>query len=340
MFNDVRQLDDALSEPSDKLVDAFARLEGDLLILGAGGKMGPTFARMARRALDLAGSPSRVIAVSRFTNGDLASQLTSHGVETFSGDLFDANFVRDLPAADNILYLVGLKFGTATDAARTWASNTYVPGLVADRFRTSRIVALSTGNVYGLVPVDHGHGSTEKSPLVSDGEYAASAIGRERIFEYFSHQHGTRAAIIRLNYATELRYGTLVDLAQKVFRNEPIPLATGYFNTIWQRDACDMILRTFEHATSPPLVLNVTGLERLSVRIVCEHFGKRFGREPKFTGIESTTALLSDAYLARHLLGPPPTPPEQILEWIADWIQRGGETWNRPTHFEVRDGKF
>lgn len=340
MFNDVRQLDDALSEPSDKLVDAFARLEGDLLLLGAGGKMGPTFARMARRALDLAGGSSRVIAVSRFANSDLPRELNSHRIETISGDLFDTNFVRDLPETANILYLVGMKFGTATDAARTWASNTYVPGLVANRFRASRIVALSTGNVYGLVPVDHGHGSTEQSPVVPDGEYAASAIGRERIFEYFSHQQGTRAAIIRLNYATELRYGVLVDLAQKVFRGEPISLATGYFNVIWQRDACDQILRTFAHATSPPLVLNIAGLERLSVRTVCEHFGKRFDRQPKFTGTESRTALLSDAHLARHLIGPPPTSIEQILEWTADWIERGGETWNRPTHFEVRDGKF
>ena len=337
---DVQQLGDALSEPTEKLIDSFRHLAGDLLILGAGGKMGPTFARMARRAFDATGKRSRVLAVSRFTNDNLAQELAAHGVEIISGDLFDAKFVGNLPDAANVLYLVGMKFGTAADAARTWASNTYIAGLVADRFRTSRIVALSTGNVYGLVPVDHGHGATEKSPLVPDGEYAASAIGRERIFEYFSHAHGTRAAIIRLNYATELHYGVLVDLAQKVFRDEPVSLTTGYFNTIWQRDACDMILRTFEHATSPPLVLNVTGLERLSVRTVCEHFGKLLGREPKFIGTEATTALLNDAHLARHLLGPPPTSVEQMLEWTADWIQRGGETWNRPTHFEVRDGKF
>jgi nucleoside-diphosphate-sugar epimerase len=334
------ELDDALSGPSEHLIGAIDRLAGDLLILGAGGKMGPTFARMARRALTAAGKHSRVLAVSRFTNSDLTRDLTTHGIETIAGDLFDPEFVSNLPDAENILYLVGMKFGTATDSARTWASNTYIAGLVADRFRTSRIVALSTGNVYGLVPVDHGHGATEQSPLVPDGEYAASAIGRERIFEYFSQAHGTRTAIIRLNYATEFYYGALVDLAQKVFRNEPISLATGYFNTIWQRDACDMILRTFEHATSPPLVLNVTGLERLSVRTVCEHFGKLLGCEPKFIGTESTTALLSDAHLVRHLLGPPPTSVEQMLEWTADWIQRGGETWNRPTHFEVRDGQF
>ncbi len=334
------QLEESLSKPSDALIATLARLKGDLLILGAGGKMGPTFARMARRALDTAGKTSRVIAVSRFTNGALPREFAAHGIETISGDLFDANFVRILPDVENILYLVGVKFGTATDAARTWASNTYVAGLVADRFRRSRIVALSTGNVYGPVPVDHGHGATELSPLVPDGEYAASAVGRERIFEYFSHQHATPTAIIRLNYATEFRYGVLVDLAQKVFRNEPISLATGYFNAIWQRDACDMILRAFEHATSPPLVLNITCLDRLSVRIVCEKLGKLLDREPKFTGTESATALLADGHLARRLVGPPATSIEQMLEWTADWIARGGETWNKPTHFEVRDGKF
>jgi nucleoside-diphosphate-sugar epimerase len=339
-MKNAEELDAALYEPSEHLVAAIERLAGDLLILGAGGKMGPTFARMACRAFEIAGKRSRVLAVSRFTNNELASDLATHGIETISGDLFDTEFVRNLHDAENILYLVGMKFGAATDSARTWASNTYIAGLVADRFRTSRIVALSTGNVYGLVPVDHGHGATEQSPLLPDGEYAASAIGRERIFEYFSREHGTRTAIIRLNYATEFHYGVLVDLAQKVFRNEPISLATGYFNTIWQRDACDMILRTFEHATSPPLVLNIAGLERLSVRTVCEHFGKVFGSEPKFIGTESTTALLSDAQLSRHLLGPPPMSLEQMLEWTADWIQQGGETWNRPTHFEVRDGKF
>jgi nucleoside-diphosphate-sugar epimerase len=340
MSNNASQFDDALSEPSEKLNDSFRHLAGDLLILGAGGKMGPTFARMARRALTAAGKHSRVIAVSRFTNSKVAHNLTTHGIETISGDLFDPEFVSNLPDAENILYLVGMKFGTAADAARTWASNTYIAGLVADRFRTSRIIALSTGNVYGLVPVDHGHGATEQSPLVPDGEYAASAIGRERIFEYFSHTHGTHTAIIRLNYATELHYGVLIDLAQKVFSNEPISLATGYFNTIWQRDACDLILRTFEHATSPPLVLNIAGLERLSVRTVCEHFGKLLGREPTFVGTESATALLSDAHFSRHLLGPPPTSVEQIIEWTANWIGHGGEVWNWPTHFEVRDGKF
>jgi nucleoside-diphosphate-sugar epimerase len=340
MYNDVRQLDDALTEPSEELVQFATGLAGDLLILGAGGKMGPTFARMARRALNAAGSRSRVITVSRFTTAGLAGDLANHGIETIAGDLFDATFVRNLPSVENVLYLVGMKFGTAADAARTWASNTFIAGLVAERFSTSRIVALSTGNVYGMISIDNGRGSVENDIPRPDGEYAMTALGRERIFEHFSRQHNTPTALIRLNYATELRYGVLVDLAQKVHRGQPISLAMGYFNTIWQRDACDMILRSFNHTASPPLVLNVTGSERLSVRTVCEDFGQLLNRAPTFTDVESETALLSDNRLASKLLGPPPTSLDEMLRQIADWVRRGGETWNKPTHFQVRDGKF
>jgi nucleoside-diphosphate-sugar epimerase len=334
------QLDDALSQPSDELIKTIRNLDGDLLILGAGGKMGPTFARMARRAFDAADIRSRVIAVSRFTNGNVTRELADHRIEIHTGDLFDAEFVRHLPETENVLYLVGMKFGTASDAARTWTSNTYIAGLVADRFRASHIVALSTGNVYGLVPTNSGRGSVETEPPRPEGEYAMSALGRERVFEHFSREHSTPTVLVRLNYATELRYGVLVDLAQKVHRGEPISLAMGYFNTIWQRDACDIILRAFEHATSPPLVLNVTGNQRLSTRAVCERFGELLGSQPKFTDTESDTALLSDSSLAVKLFGPPPTRLEEVMHSTADWIRRGGETWNKPTHFEVRDGKF
>jgi nucleoside-diphosphate-sugar epimerase len=332
------ELEAALSEPSKELIDSLAALRGDLLILGAGGKMGPTFAHMARHAFDSASRQSRVIAVSRFTNAAVSAELSANGIDVVSGDLFDADFVRTLPEVQNVLYLVGMKFGTAADSARTWASNTYIAGLVADRFRNSRIVALSTGNVYGLVPIDRP--SRESDVLRPEGEYAMSALGRERVFEYFSRQHGTPTALIRLNYATELRYGVLVDLAQKVHCGEPISLAMGYFNTIWQRDACDMILRAFEHTASPPRVLNITGPQRLSVRTICERFGELFNRASTFIDTESETALLSDATLAGHLLGPPRTSLDQMLQWTADWIQRGGETWNKPTQFESRDGKF
>jgi nucleoside-diphosphate-sugar epimerase len=339
-MEDIAQLEVALSEPGDDLIASVSRFHGDLLILGAGGKMGPTFARMARRALDAANNRSRVIAVSRFTNHALARDLADQGITIHSGDLFNQEFVRELPEVENVLYLVGMKFGTAADAARTWASNTFIAGLVADRFRNSRIVALSTGNVYGLVPVDRGRGSVETDPLNLDGEYAMSALGRERVFEHFSREHGIPTATIRLNYATELRYGVLVDLAQNVYRGEQISLAIGYFNTIWQRDACDIILRSFQHVASPPVVLNVTGAERLSVRAVCERFGELLGLSPRFTDFESNSALLSDAGIACKLFGPPSTSLDEMMRWTADWIRSGRETWNKPTHFEVRDGKF
>jgi hypothetical protein len=336
----IAQLEDALSEPSDELIGALTGLSGDLLILGCGGKMGPTFARMARRALDAANNKSRVIAVSRFSNEALPRELASHGIEVLCGNLFRSDFVRGLPNAANVLYLVGQKFGTSRDASPTWASNTYIAGLAAERFRDSRVVALSTGNIYGLVPIDRGRGSTEDDEPRPDGEYSMSALGRERVFEYFCMAQRTRIAIARLNYASELRYGVLVDLAQKVFHGEPISLSMGYFNTIWQRDACDMILRLFQSADMPPNTWNITGLERLSVRDIAQRFGQLFNQTPCFVGTESDTALLSDATAACNAFGPPATSVEQMIDWIADWIRRGGETWNKPTHFEVRDGKF
>jgi nucleoside-diphosphate-sugar epimerase len=281
-----------------------------------------------------------VIAVSRFANKALPDELSSHRIEILCGNLFDSSFVRVLPEVENVLYLVGMKFGTTRDAAQTWASNTYIPGLVAERFDTSCIVALSTGNVYSLVTIDRSNGSVEDDPPQPDGEYGMSALGRERVFEHFCISQATRTAIARLNYSTELRYGVLVDLAQKVFRGEPISLAMGYFNTIWQRDACEMILRLFETADVPPSVWNITGRDRLSVRDICHRFGALFNRAPTFIDIESDTALLSDASTACKAFGPPPTSLDQMLEWTADWIRRGGETWNKPTHFEVRDGRF
>jgi nucleoside-diphosphate-sugar epimerase len=340
VFRNVAELDQALSEPSAELISSLSALDGDLLILGAGGKMGPTFARMTRRAFDAAGKRSRVVAVSRFSKQSVTNELAAHGIDVLPADLFDSEHVRILPDAENLLYLVGTKFGTARDAAKTWASNTYIAGLVADRYRESRIVALSTGNVYGLVPVDRRLGSTESDVPKPDGEYAMSALGRERVFEHFSIQYGTRTALIRLNYATELRYGILVDISEKIRRGERISLTMGYFNTIWQRDACDMILRTFQRAGSPPTVLNITGSERLSVRNVAERLGQLMNRAPEFIHAESNTALLSDATRACEILGPPPTSVEQVMQWTADWILRGGEVWNKPTHFEVRDGKF
>jgi nucleoside-diphosphate-sugar epimerase len=338
-IRDVQELEDALSEPTAQLEDDLRQLGGDLLILGVGGKMGPSLARMARRTFQRIGSARKVIGVSTFSKPGLESQLQSWEIETLKGDLLDAEFVRSLPITENVLYLVGMKFGTIGAAALTWATNTFIPGLVCERCRTSRMVALSTGNVYRLVPVESG-GAVESDAPEPSGEYAMSAWGRERIFEFFSRKYNTPIAVIRLNYATELRYGVLVDLAHKVHRGEKVALDMGYFNVIWQRDACEMILRSFLHTASPPSLFNVTGPERLSCRNVCEQLAQLLGRPASFTGTECETALLSNARRAISLFGRPRATIDQMLAWTANWTLRGGETWGRPTHFETRDGKF
>lgn len=330
----------SLSEPSEPLVEMFRRVDGDILVLGAGGKMGPCVSRMAHRAIDAAGVQRRVIAVSRFSDNAEATRLQAEGVEVARGDLLDHGFVKSLSEVANVISLIGMKFGGATSLPEIWATNTCAVGNVADRFRNSRIVALSTGNVYGLSEVQPGTGSTETEPPAPVGEYAMSALGRERVYQHFSAKHGNPLAILRLNYATELRYGVLVDLAQQVYRGETISLEMGYFNVIWQRDACDVILRSLEATSSPPRILNVTGPDRLSCREVCERFGRIFGKPAHFEGVEATTALLSNAKQATELFGRPRMTVDEMLSVTADWIERGGETWDKPTHFRVRDGKF
>lgn len=339
-IRDVAHLESALSEPSDELVQSLSQLDGDILVLGAGGKMGPSVARMARRGLDAAGAKGRVFAASRFSNLQVAADLIGNGVECIEGNLLQRDFLKSLPNAANIIHLVGMKFGSAGDAAHAWAVNAYLAGLVAERFCGARIVALSTGNVYGLSPLATSRGPAEDADVGPVGEYAMSALGRERLFQHFSKIGRSPTVIVRLNYAVELRYGVLVDLALKVHRGEPIPLEMGHFNAIWQRDACDMILRSLTLAASPPLMLNVTGTDTLSCRSVCERFGELFDRKPTFIGRESPQALLSDASLAAMLLGPPRTSVGEMIDRIADWIGRDGETWNKPTKFEVRDGVF
>ncbi len=339
-IRDVDQLDNALSEPSEELVEVLSSLDGDFMILGAGGKMGPSLARMIRRATDLCGRARRVIGVSRYSNPETATKLRGYGIDAVVGDLLDAAFVRSLPRAENVLYLAGMKFGAANDAAQTWVSNTYLAGLVADHFRGSRLAVLSSGNIYGLLPVDAGQGSVETDLPVPVGEYAMSVLGRERVFEYFSQTYRIPTVVIRLNYAAELRYGVLVDLARKVYRGDPIPLHMGFFNAIWQRDACDVIVRSLQYASSPPLTVNVTGVDRLSCRSVCERLGEILDRPVKFAGAESPTALLSDASLCVSLFGLPRTSIDEMVKSTADWIASGGETWNKPTQFEVRDGKY
>jgi nucleoside-diphosphate-sugar epimerase len=338
-IENVEQLEDLLSEPTDAVLSTLARLDGDLLLLGVAGKMGPTLARMARRAFDAAGVRRRVIGVARFSSGGMAERLQAHGVETVRCDLLDQAQLDRLPDAANVVFMTGMKFGATGQEALTWAMNSYLPGMVSQRYRHSRIVAFSTGNVYGLSPVTRG-GSVESDPLQPVGEYALSCVGRERIFEYFSRTLGIPMAFLRLNYACELRYGVLVDLAQRVLAGEPIDLTMGNLNAIWQADANAMALCAFGHAASPPLVLNVAGPELLSVRRVVEEFGRQFGQPVHFRGGAAPHALLSNGQLAHRLFGYPRVSAGQIIRWIADWLRRGGPTLGKPTHFEVRDGRF
>jgi nucleoside-diphosphate-sugar epimerase len=338
MITTETELEDHLSEPTPAVVETMARLQGDLILLGVAGKMGPSLARMAKRASEEAGVRRRVLGVSRFSSGGEA-ELEAHGVEAVRCDLLDADAVERLPDAANVVYLAGRKFGSTGDEAATWAMNSFLPGVVCRRYRTSRLVAFSTGNVYGLTPVA-GPGSREGDGLQPVGEYAMSCLGRERVFEYFSRTFRIPTVLVRLNYACDLRYGVLVDLAQRVWREEHVDLGMGYFNTIWQGDANAMTLRSFDHVASPPWLVNLTGPERLSVRSVAEQFGRRFGKAVVFTGSEADMALLSDARSGIERLGPLRVEAERLIAWVADWVARGGRSLDKPTHFESRDGRF
>jgi nucleoside-diphosphate-sugar epimerase len=336
---DEAQLDDLLSRPRPPLAEFIRQVRGPLLILGAGGKMGPSLAVLACRAAAAAGHKLRVVAVSRFRNAAVREWVESRGVEAISCDLFDREAMARLPEAADILYLVGVKFGTNQNPSLTWAANTIIPTNVAERFPEARIVALSTGNVYPMVPIASG-GATESDALTPLGEYANSAVARERLFEFHSRQHGTRMVFMRLNYALDLRYGVLHDLAQRVWSGEPVDLTNGYFNCIWQGDANDCIVRSLGLAASPPLALNLTGPDVLSVRAVAARLAELMGKSVKFTGIESGLALLNNPAQACKLLGPPPTPLESAMRWTANWVMQGGASLNKPTHFEVGDGRY
>lgn len=339
-IRDVEQLDDLLSTPTDAVIETFSRLDGDLVVLGVAGKMGPTLAWMARRAFDAAGRRDRrVLGVARFSEPAREAWLRERGVEPIRCDLLDFDALAALPDVPNVVSMFAMKFGATGQEARTWAMNAFLPGLVAQKYRGSRIVAFSTGNVYALEPVVRG-GSKETDTLRPVGEYGMSCLGRERILEHLSRSQGTPVAVIRLNYAVEMRYGVLLDLGRKVLAGEPIDLAMGYFNVIWQADANAHTLCAFDHAASPPFVLNVAGPEVLSVRRVAERFAARFGRPVSFRGAESPDALLNDAGVCRGLFGPPRLGAERLIDLTADWLLQGGPTLDKPTHFEARDGRF
>jgi len=334
------ELEELLSRPDDATAAAMASLEGDLLILCAGGKIGPSLARLARRSCECAGVSKRIVAVARFTNSSLMAELRSGGIETITCDLREREALARLPNIPNVVFMAARKFGTSGEAHLTWAMNTYLPGLVAERYRHSRIVAFSTGNVYPLRSISQG-GARETTPVDPVGEYAQSALGRERMFEYASAKWGTRVVVLRLNYAVELRYGVLVDIGLAVFERRPIDLAMPRVNVIWQGEANAWCLRSFPFCQAPPLVLNITGPETLSVRELALEFGRHFGIEPTFVSeSEGASALLSDASKARGLFGDPKISPHEMIPGIANWIKIGGPLLNKPTHFQARDGRF
>lgn len=333
------QLEQVLTTPSAALVEFIRTVTGPMLILGAGGKMGPTLAVLAKRAAAAAKHPLEVVAVSRFNEPTARRWLETHEVKTLPADLTRDRDLPGLPDSETILYLVGQKFGTTNNPAATWVINTVAPARVAERFPQARIVALSTGNVYALSEVSRG-GSLETDKLSPVGEYANAAVGRERVFEFYSQAHKTRIALLRLFYAVELRYGVLVDIASKVHNGEAIELANGYFNCVWQGDANELALRALGLVNSPASVWNLCRPEIYSVREVANWFGKRFGLSPQFAGVEAKRALLGNPSALCAKLGAPSVPLETMLHWIGDWIARGGRVLGKPTHFEVRDGNY
>lgn len=320
------ELEDFLSQPSDADRAALAALEGDVMVLGAGGKMGPSLMQRAQRAAP----GKRIYAVAR-------SPIPN--IETVTADLLDRAQIASLPDCPNIIFMAGRKFGSTGNEPLTWATNALLPAMVAERFAHARIVAFSTGNVYPFVPVASG-GATEETAPAPVGEYAQSALARERMFEYFSVRNGTPVTILRLNYAIDLRYGVLLDIGRKVFERRPVDLTMGYVNVIWQGDANSACLRAFAWCESPPRILNLTGPETLSVRSLAASFGDRFGVKPLFQGVESPTALLSNATRLQSLLGRPSLGVAQMLDMVAHWIEAGRPTWSKPTHFESRSGSF
>jgi len=339
LIQTVTELDEVLSRPTATVVETIKNLDGDILLLGAGGKMGPSLAELAQRAITAAGINKKIIAVSRFSNHAERERLQALGIETIACNLLDANELQNLPETENVIYLAGMKFGATGKAAETWATNTFLPGMVAQKFRNSRVVLFSTGNVYPLTSIKFG-GSTEDDATNPIGEYAQSALGRERIFEYFSRTLQIPGAVIRLNYAIDLRYGILLDVAQKVFQRQPVDLAMGQVNVIWQGDANAAVLRAFEICQTPPAILNVTGPETVSIRQLAKKFGAIFQVESIFENAEADTALLGNASRCHQLFGYPAVSLQQMIEWIAHWVKISGPTLAKPTHYETRDGKF
>lgn len=339
MLKTISELESKLSEPSDRLIEDLSKLDGDILILGVGGKMGPSLAKLVKRGIEAAGIKAKVTGVSRFSSGDLRGELESAGIETIAADLLDEAALAKLPSARNVIYMAGNKFGTTGREYFTWAMNAYLPGRVAEKFPRSRIVAFSSGNIYPLTHIGSG-GASEETPPAPIGEYAQSCLGRERVFEYFSRKNGTPLVNFRLNYAIDLRYGILLEIAKAVKEGTPIDVSMGQVNVIWQGDANEMAIRSLLLCDSPPVTLNITGPETVSVRWMAERFGELLGTVPQFTGTEQSTALLNNASQSHRLFGYPRVTLRQMMEWTAGWVEAGGNTLNKPTHFQERAGAF
>ena len=329
------ELEDLLSRPSDKLVSVLADLDGDITILGVGGKMGPTLARMAKRAAP----HKRVIGVARFSEPGLKEKLEGWDIETVSCDLLDRQAVDGLEKTANVVFMAGRKFGSSGNQGLTWAMNVHVPALVAEAFKDSRIAVFSTACVYPFVDVTQ-QGAREDVVLNPPGEYANSCVGRERMFEHFSAVHGTRVSLIRLSYAIDMRYGVLHDVARAVLNGEPVQIDSGHCNVIWQGDANDIALQSLAHADNPPFVLNLSGPELVNVRNLALKFGEFFGKEPVLDGSEQAQAWIIDTSLQQRLFGSPSVPLPRLIEWTAEWMREGGRSLGKPTHFEVRDGTY
>lgn len=335
----IEELEAKLAEPSEALVKDMKEIDGDILLLGVGGKMGPSLARLLMNAIKIAGVNKKVIGVSRFSEQGLQEQLEAEGIETIACDLFDDEKLQSLPDVKNVIYMAGNKFGTTGNESFTWAMNAYLPGRVAEKYRNSRIVVFSSGNVYPFTPVGYGGASESVAPSPI-GEYGQSCLGRERIFEHFSKQYAIPMVIYRLNYAIDMRYGVLLEIAKSVKAGKAINLTMGHANVIWQGDANEIAIRSLLACESPVNFLNVTGPETMSIRWAAEEFGKRFGTEPEFEGIEAENALLNNASKCHQLFGYPRVSLLQMIDWVVEWVEAGGSTLNKPTHFQERKGKF
>lgn len=333
------KLNELLTTPSAALIEDMKKVEGDVIVLGAGGKMGPTLCVLAKKAFMAAGKDNRVIAVSRGSDPIAVQLMKENGVEMIPMDLLDREKLYSLPDAKNVIYMAGKKFGTNGNEWQTWAMNSVLPAFVADKFKKSRIVVFSSGNIYPIVPLSTG-GCTEETPVGPIGEYPMSCLARERTFEYAANTYGTPVFIYRLNFAIDLRYGVLFDLADKIQKEEAISLSTPAFNFIWQGNANEIALRGLLHASSPACVMNVTSPETVSIRWAAEELGRYLGKKPIFSSEEGTDAYVSNASKMVETFGYPTVPPKTLIRWQAEWLLDGGRTLGKPTHFEERKGKY